>query len=224
MRKLGAFLLIVAVGVTAFAFAQEGKEKGKMEISPLLKPKSPEMTQTAPDVFKAKFVTSKGEFVVEVHREWAPIGADRFYNLVANGFYDGCRFFRVLDDFMAQFGINGDPMVSQLWRGERIKDDPVKQSNTRGFLSYAMAGPNSRTTQRFINYKDNSRLDGQGFAPFGKVIAGMEVVDSLYSEYGEGAPRGRGPDQSLVQGKGNAFLEEYYPKLDYIETATIITE
>jgi len=146
------------------------------------------LTATAPDVFQARFETSKGDFVIEVHRDWSPNGADRFYNLVANGFYDDVRFFRVIDGFMAQFGIHGDSAVAAVWREARIPDDEVLQSNTRGFISYAMGGPNTRTTQVFINFGDNSRLDEMGFPPFGQVVEGMEVVDEIYSGYGEGAP------------------------------------
>jgi peptidyl-prolyl cis-trans isomerase A (cyclophilin A) len=180
------------------------------------------LNEKAPAVYKAKFDTSKGTFVLEVHRDWAPNGADRFYNLVKNGFYDEVRFFRVLEGFMAQFGIQGDPNISRVWRDANISDDPVKQSNARGTISFATAGPNTRTTQVFINYGDNAGLDGQGFSPFGKVVSGMDVVDSLYSGYGEGAPRGDGPDQGRIQSQGNAYLEKQFPKLDYVETATIV--
>lgn len=193
------------------------------EKNPLMNPLAPEMNEAAPETFRAKFETTKGEIVIEVQRHWAPQGADRFYNLVKNGYYDGCRFFRVIDGFMAQFGIHGDPKVNTAWQNAKIRDDVVKQKNLRGFLSYAMAGPNTRTTQLFINYGDNSRLDGQGFSPFGKVISGMEVADSFYDDYGEGAPRGRGPAQNLVQSQGNAYLDKEYPNLDYIEKATIVT-
>jgi len=180
------------------------------------------LRETAPATFKARFETSKGAFVVDVTREWAPNGADRFYNLVKNGFYDGVRFFRVLDGFMAQFGINGDPKISAAWRDARIQDDPVRQSNKRGFITYAMAGPNTRTSQLFINYGDNSSLDRQNFSPFGQVSsAGMSVVDALYNGYGEGAPRGQGPDQGRVQSEGNAYLAKNFPRLDFVKKATI---
>jgi peptidyl-prolyl cis-trans isomerase A (cyclophilin A) len=175
----------------------------------------------APATYQAKFDTSKGPFVIEVHRDWAPQGADRFYNLVKNGFFDNARFFRVIEGFMVQFGINGDPKIAAVWRDADIKDDPVKHSNERGTITFATAGPNTRTTQVFINFADNAPLDGQGFSPFGKVVSGMEVVDSLYSGYGEGAPNGNGPDQGLVQSQGNAYLEQDFPKLDFIKTATI---
>jgi len=179
------------------------------------------LNEKAPAVYKAKFDTSKGVFVVEVHRDWAPNGADRFYNLVKNGFYNDARFFRVISGFMVQFGISGDPKISAVWREADIKDDPVKESNQPGYITFATAGPNTRTTQVFINFGDNAGLDGQGFSPFGKVVSGMEVVNALFSGYGEGAPGGDGPDQGLVQQRGNAYLEKSFPKLDFIRTATI---
>ncbi|HYK90173.1 MAG TPA: peptidylprolyl isomerase [Acidobacteriota bacterium] len=179
--------------------------------------------ETAPETYKAKFDTSKGAFVIQVTRSWAPGGADRFYNLVKNGYYNNCRFFRVVADFMVQFGINGDPKLNSIWRQARIPDDPVKQPNKRGYVTFATAGPNSRTTQVFINFNDrNTQLDSMGFAPFGKIVEGMKVVDSIYSGYGEGAPRGSGPDQGRVQMEGNAYLEKNFPKLDYIKSAVIV--
>jgi peptidyl-prolyl cis-trans isomerase A (cyclophilin A) len=179
------------------------------------------LNEKAPPVYKARFDTSKGAFVIEVHRDWAPSGADRFYNLVKNGFYDDTRFFRVVSGFMVQFGINGDPNIAAQWRGATIKDDPVKQSNKRGYITFATAGPNSRTSQVFINFADNSGLDGQGFSPFGQVISGMTVVDALFSGYGEGAPSGRGPDQGRIQREGNTYLKKDFPNLDYVKKATI---
>jgi peptidyl-prolyl cis-trans isomerase A (cyclophilin A) len=179
------------------------------------------LNEQAPPTYKAKFDTSKGAFEIEVHRDWAPVGADRFYNLVKNGFFDDARFFRVISGFMVQFGINGDPSVSAQWRQARIHDDPVKQSNTRGMITFATAGPNTRTTQVFVNFADNRMLDGQGFAPFGQVVSGMNVVDSLYNGYGEGAPRGMGPDQGRLQQEGNAYLTKEFGKMDYIKKATI---
>jgi len=178
--------------------------------------------EQAPPDYKVKFDTSKGPFVIEVHRDWAPVGADRFYNLVKNGFFNNARFFRVISGFMVQFGINADPAISAQWRTARINDDPVRQSNKRGLITYAMAGPNTRTTQVFINFADNARLDSQGFAPFGQVVSGMNVVDGLYSGYGEGAPAGGGPEQGRIQSEGNAYLMTAFPKLDYIKTATIV--
>jgi peptidyl-prolyl cis-trans isomerase A (cyclophilin A) len=180
------------------------------------------LTEKAPATYKVKFDTSKGSFVVEVHRDWAPNGADRFYNLVKNGFYNDARFFRVISGFMVQFGINGNPQISKVWRDANIKDDPVKASNKRGMITFATAGPDTRTTQVFINFGDNAGLDDQGFAPFGQVISGMDAVDALYAEYGEGAPQGHGPNQGVVQSMGNAYLAKAFPKLDYIKTATIV--
>jgi peptidyl-prolyl cis-trans isomerase A (cyclophilin A) len=179
------------------------------------------LTEKAPATYKVKFDTSKGSFVVEVHRDWAPNGADRFYNLVKNGFYIDARFFRVISGFMVQFGINGDPQISKVWRDANIKDDPVKASNKRGMITFATAGPDTRTTQVFINFGDNAGLDDQGFAPFGQVISGMDAVDALYAEYGEGAPQGHGPNQGVVQSMGNAYLEKAFAKLDYVKTTTI---
>jgi len=173
------------------------------------------LNETAPATYNARFDTSVGPFVVQVHREWAPRGADRFYNLVKNGFFDGTRFFRVLPNFMVQFGINGDPSVQSAWRGANITDDPVKQSNRRGYITFATAGPGTRTTQVFINFKQNAGLDGQGFAPFGEVTAGMEVVDKINAEYKEM------PDQGRIQTQGNGYLTRAFPRLDYIKKATI---
>jgi peptidyl-prolyl cis-trans isomerase A (cyclophilin A) len=180
-------------------------------------------TEKAPEVFKAKLATTQGDIVIEVHRAWAPHGADRFYNLVKLGFYDDCRFFRVIDGFMAQIGINGDPTVQTKWRDANIPDDPpAGQSNRRGMATFATGGPNTRTTQFFINFKDNSFLDNQGFPPFGQVVEGEAVLDRLYRGYGEGAPGGSGPDQGQIQTRGNAYLTEQYPKLDSIKTARIV--
>lgn len=189
----------------------------------LLDPKLPEWSEQAPAVFKAKFTTTKGDFTIEVHREWAPRGADRFYTLVKNGYYDGVRFFRVVAGFMAQFGIHGSPEVNAVWKDAAIQDDPVTQSNTRGMVTYAMRGPNTRTVQIFINYDDkNTRLDGMNFAPFGKVVEGMDVVDKLHSGYGEGAPRGKGPNQMRIQSEGNAYLDEEFKDLDSVKSAKIV--
>jgi len=183
------------------------------------------LKEMAPAMYKVDFDTSAGTFVVEVHRDWAPNGADRFYNLVKNGYFDSVRFFRVIPNFMVQFGISGDPALNSVWREARIPRDPVKQSNTRGYITYAMQGgaqgPDTRTTQVFINFGDNSQLDAQGFAPFGRVARGMDIVDKIYSGYGEGAPSGKGPDQGRLQAEGNAYLMKDFPKLDYIKKATI---
>ncbi|MFN3656257.1 MAG: peptidylprolyl isomerase [Pseudolabrys sp.] len=179
------------------------------------------LKEQAPATYKVKFDTSKGAFVVQVTRAWAPNGADRFYNLVKNGYYDDVRFFRAIANFMVQFGINGDPALNAKWRVARIPDDRVTQSNTRGMITFATSGPNARTTQVFINFKDNSPLDGMGFAPFGRVISGMDVVDKLYSGYGEGAPNGAGPDQNRLQAEGNPYLARGFPRLDYVKKAMI---
>ena len=180
------------------------------------------LTATAPETFKVRFDTTKGKFTVEVTRSLSPNGADRFYNLVRSGFFTDIAFFRVIPGFMCQFGIHGDPAVSAKWRDANITDDPVKGSNTRGTITFATAGPNTRTTQLFINFGDNVGLDGQGFSPFGKVTEGMDVVDKINSEYGEGAPQGNGPDQGRVQMEGNAYLKKDFPNLDYIKSATIV--
>ena len=179
------------------------------------------LNEKAPDTYKANFDTSKGAFTITVNRAWAPLGADRFYNLVKNGFYDDVRFYRVIDGFMAQVGIHGNPTIAKAWVNARIQDDPVKQSNRRGFVTFATGGPNTRTTQIFVNFRDNVSLDKQGFAPFGEVTSGMNVVDRLYSGYGEGAPAGKGPSQPRVQGEGNTYLNKDFPRLDFIKAATI---
>ena len=200
-----ALLLLFLIVSSAF---------GQANRAALMKPAG--LKERAPNVFKARFDTSAGVFVVEVHADWAPRGADRFYNLVKNGYYDGCRFFRVVPGFMVQFGINGDPAIQRNWTDATITDERVTQGNTRGFVTFAKSSePNSRTTQLFINFTDNSRLNRQGFAPFGKVTMGMEVVDKIYSGYGEK------PDQERIEKEGNTYLTKNFPKLDYIKKATI---
>lgn len=177
---------------------------------------------TSPDRYRVRFRTSCGAFTVEVHREWAPRGADRFYELATSGFFEQVRFFRVIEGFMAQFGISGSPAVSARWREAPIEDDPVVASNTRGRVSFASAGPNTRTTQLFINFGDNAALDAHGFAPVGEVVDGMEIVDRIHSGYGEGAPRGSGPSQPRIHNEGNAYLMSEFPDLDYIEGVEVI--
>ena len=180
-------------------------------------------TETAPDTYDVRFDTSIGEFVIKVTRAWAPNGADRFYNLVKNGFYDEARFFRAVPNFMVQFGLNANPTVSKIWQAARIPPDKVTQSNKKGFITFAMGGtPDTRTTQVFINFRNNSNLDGLGFAPFGEVASGIEVVDKIYTGYGEAAPKGSGPPQARVAGEGNAYLTKSFPKMDYIKKATIV--
>jgi peptidyl-prolyl cis-trans isomerase A (cyclophilin A) len=207
---------VVAAALLAFICATPAFSQSQTLASPAA------LNEPAPPTYNVRFDTSKGSFVVEVHRDWAPNGADRFYNLVKNGFFDNDRFFRVITGFMVQFGINGDPKLSAVWREAHIKDDPVTKSNARGAITFATAGPDTRTTQVFINYADNSRLDGQGFAPFGIVTGtGMAVVDKLYNGYGEGAPSGNGPAQDRIQREGNAYLTSQFANLDYIKKATI---
>jgi len=174
------------------------------------------LKETAPEVFRTKWETSKGDVIIEVTRSWAPKGADRFYNLVKNGFFDECRFFRVVPNFIVQVGMHPDPKVSRAWADARITDDPVTKTNRKGTITFATSGPNTRTTQLFINYKANAFLDGQGFAPFGAVVEGMDIVDGIYAGYGEG------PDQGMIRAQGNKYLNEKFPKLDYIKKATIL--
>lgn len=180
----------------------------------LLRPAS--LTAKAPAEFKVAFSTTCGNFIVQVHRDWAPLGADRFYNLVRNGFFANASFFRVVPNFVAQFGLSANPAVSKAWRDAKIQDDPVKQTNKRGTLVFAMAGPNTRTTQFFINFKDNTRLDSMGFAPFGEVVEGMENVDKIYPGYGE-APR-----QDLITEQGDAYLTKNFRELDKIKLAHVV--
>jgi peptidyl-prolyl cis-trans isomerase A (cyclophilin A) len=175
----------------------------------------------APESFKVKFTTTQGDFTVQVTRAWSPLGADRFYNLAKHHFFDGCAFFRVLKGFVAQFGLNPNPKVTQAWESATIQDEPVKQGNRRGFLTYAKGGPNTRSTQFFINLADNPRLDPMGFPAFGEVIEGMDVVDKFYAAYGEGAPDGKGPNQGLIMQKGKAYLDAGFPKLDKILSTAV---
>jgi peptidyl-prolyl cis-trans isomerase A (cyclophilin A) len=179
-------------------------------------------TLTAPATYKAKFTTTKGDFVIEVHRDWAPNGADRFFNLLKIGYYDDVAFYRAIEGFMVQLGINGSPEVNAKWRTATIPDDGPTQSNKKGFVTFAKGGPNSRTTQFFINYADNGRLDPMGFPPFGQVVEGMNVVESLYKGYGEGAPSGNGPMQMRIQAEGNTYLKNDFSKLDYVKTARVV--
>jgi peptidyl-prolyl cis-trans isomerase A (cyclophilin A) len=213
--RLRSLRLLPLVALCAAA-ACAGSSTGQQLLHPA------QLKDQAPPVFSVKFATTKGDFVVEVHRDWAPRGADRFYNLVKAGFFDKVKFFRNVSGFMVQFGISGEPAVSRAWKDAVIQDDPVKQSNTRGRVTFATAGPNTRTTQIFISFDDNGRLDASGFSPFGQVVAGMEVVDKLYAGYGEGAPKGLGPDQDRIEAAGNAYLEKEFPLLDAVKTATIV--
>lgn len=213
IRSLG--VTMIALAALAMPVAAQAPAAASSPAAKLRNPAT--LKETAPAMYKVKFDTSAGVFVVQAHRDWAPIGADRFYNLVKNGFYDEVRFFRVLDGFMAQFGMSGNPGIQAAWRTQQLKDDPVTQSNKRGYITFATAGPNTRTTQVFINFADNASLDAQGFAPFGQVVEGMTVVDKLYSGYG----RNNVPDQGRLTAEGNAYLLKSYPKLDYIKKATV---
>ena len=210
-RVVQALALAAAVMLPATALAQKPSLKNPASLN-----------EKAPATYKVRFDTSAGVFVVEVTRDWAPLGADRFYNLVKNGFYDDARFFRAISGFMVQFGIHADPAVSAAWRNARIGVDPVKESNKPMYITYAMGGtPDTRTTQVFINFGNNAQLDKMGFAPFGRVVEGQDVVNKIFTGYGEGAPRGKGPEQGRIQAEGNAYLNKEFPKLDYIKKATI---
>ncbi|TAL05064.1 MAG: peptidylprolyl isomerase [Verrucomicrobia bacterium] len=232
LKLLCAAGLLVNLAVFA---AEEPKKDAKPDAKPETKSEekkpaaaSPgfadpaKLTEKSPESFKAQFETTKGKFTIEVTRSLSPNGADRFYNLIRSGYFKDVAFFRVIPGFMCQFGIHGDPKVSAAWRAATISDDPVKASNARGAITFATAGPNTRTTQLFINFGDNAGLDGQGFSSFGKVTEGMDVVDKINGEYGEGAPRGRGPDQGRIQTEGNVYLKKDFPNLDYIKSASIL--
>ena len=223
MRTAALFMLAGAL-LVGCPKEEDAQSKSQGDESPA--PAQEEATKVtpegqAPDKYTVELDTTQGAIVIDVRREWAPHGADRFYELVQNGYYTDVAFFRVISGFMAQVGISGDPALNAEWREKRIPDDPVKASNARGIATFATSGPNSRTTQFFISFSDNSRLDGMGFAPFGK-IKDMAPVEALYDGYGEGAPRGRGPDQGQMQALGNTYLRESFPKLDYIKSARII--
>jgi homoserine O-acetyltransferase len=191
----------------------------------LLDHEHPVWSESAPAVFDVRFETSKGNFVLRAHRDWAPIGVDRLFNLVRTGFYDDSRFYRVRAGFIVQFGLPGDPRVTAVWYERAIPDDPVVESNTKGAVAYAMTGPDTRTTQLYINLDDNTQLDQQRFAPIGSVVVGMDVVEQLYAEYDEGAGGGmRGGNQGQIVSGGNAHLDAEFPNLDRLLRATIIDE
>jgi len=248
MKRIAAWLLLFALGIFApAASASQAPSAGEqssgssvpknssrarpattpapsMATDPaLLRPAT--LKARAPDVYDVEFTTTKGNFVVEVTRAWAPLGADRFYNLVKHGFFTNASFFRVVPGFVVQFGISADPKVSAAWDTATIKDDPVRGSNKAGFITFAMGGPNTRTTQVFINLRDNgSALDGMGFAPFGQVTSGMDVVQKLYSGYGD-LPEmgGRGPSEEAISKGGKAYLDKTFPLLDSIKTVTVVS-
>jgi peptidyl-prolyl cis-trans isomerase A (cyclophilin A) len=212
MRPL---LMAATTALLALAACSSSPEPPKQQAA------SPKNEPT-PEVFRVKLDTSKGPVILECHRDWAPKGVDHFYTLVKLGYYDGNRFFRAVHNFV-QFGISGDPKTNQLWSTAFISDDPVKESNVRGAISYAKDGPNRRSTQLFINLRDNKPLDKQGFAPIGKVVDGMDVVDTFYSSYGEMPSRGgQGPDPSKIEVEGNDYLANHFPRLDYISKATLV--
>jgi cyclophilin family peptidyl-prolyl cis-trans isomerase len=190
----------------------------------LLTPATPELNHRAPELFHVRLNTSKGTILLELHRDWSPHGVDRFYNLVRAGFYDQARFFRVIKERWAQFGINGEPQVDRLWRTQTIPDDPRRESNVRGTIAYAFAVPNGRTTQVFINLRDNSAThDAEPFVPFGRVIEGMDVADALNAEYGESAGGGiRGGKQAPLFEQGNQYLKANFPRLDYVRQAVVV--
>ncbi|MDH3270035.1 MAG: peptidylprolyl isomerase [Gemmatimonadota bacterium] len=199
--------------------ASDADETPTVQRSPLLRPDN--YSETAPDEYRVTLETSAGTVVIQVHRDWAPLGADRFYNLAKGGFYDDSRIYRVVDGFMAQFGLNADPYVNQVWKKEFLVDDPVVETNARGRVAFAKGGRHTRTTELFISYKDNSALDEEGFAPLGEVVEGMDVVDSFYAEYGDGPPRGDGPYQAMAQARGNEYLDADYPELTRILSVTV---
>ncbi len=223
MKKLKFICALSLFAAVLAGQAQDANKEAKPAVATPGYADPAKLTLTAPETFKAQFNTTKGKFIIEVTRSLSPNGADRFYNLVRSGYFTDIAFFRVIPGFMCQFGIHGDPAVSAKWREANIPDDAVKGSNARGTITFATAGPGTRTTQLFINFGDNTSLDGQGFSPFGKVIEGMDVVDKINSEYGEGAPSGRGPAQGQVQFEGNAYLKKEFPNLDYIKSASIVT-
>lgn len=219
MRLARPRLLVALVAAAACGGSSDAGEANGAQRSPLLRPD--DYTETAPAEYRVTLHTSEGDVVVQVHRDWAPLGADRFFNLASGGFYDDTRVYRVVDGFMAQFGLNGDPYVNQAWKSEFIVDDPVVDSNTRGRVAFAKAGLHTRTTEIFISTKDNSSLDAQGFSPIGEVVEGMDVVDAFYSEYGDGPPRGDGPYQAMVSARGNEYLDAEFPSLTRIDSVTV---
>ena len=186
------------------------------------KPAEVKKKELAPEVFQAKMETSKGDIVMEIHRDWAPRGADRFYDLIQEKFYNETKFHRVLKGFVAQFGVNKDPKIQALWRQLKINDDPVKEKNVRGTVTFAARGPATRTTQLFINLKDNIDLDKDGFAPIGKVIGGMDVADKLSFLYGDHPPNGSGPDPKRMELEANGYMDRAFPRMDFIKTITIV--
>jgi peptidyl-prolyl cis-trans isomerase A (cyclophilin A) len=213
-----AILIVLACAALAGCGGGGSSRSSSGPPAALLRPAT--LKTKSPQLFTVVFKTTKGEFVVDVHRTWAPLAAQRFYNLVKAHFFDGVEFFRVVPKFVVQFGISPYPQVSKAWQNATIPDDPVTVHNTRGAVTFASAGPNSRTTQIFINLGDNSNLDNTGFAPFGAVVSGIDVVDKLYSGYAD-SPTSK---QTEMEAQGNAYLQKNYPKLDSIKTARVTQE
>ena len=222
-RVVRRLRLVVAAACVGAAALGAGSLAGCVKRSPI--PRAGERAPAAPDSFRVAFETSRGRFDVVAHRAWAPFGVDRFYDLVRRRYYDDARFFRVVAGFVAQFGLSGDPRVTEAWRSRAIPDEPVRQTNRRGRVAFARGGPNTRAAQLYINLRDNARLDtlnGFGFPPIGEVVSGMEVVDSLHAGYGEAAPRGRGPSQDSIRAQGNDYLRRAFPQLDFIRRARVV--
>ena len=218
MRRLSGIALggMLAAALIGCSPSGPGSREAKKE-----EPKAAAKNEPTPELFQVKLDTSKGIVTVEIHRAWAPRGVDHFYTLVKTGFYDGDRFFRVVRNSIVQFGINGDPSLNRLWSTTNLPDDPVKEKNVKGTLTYATTGANGRATQLFFNLRDNRQLDKQGFAPIGRVTGGMDVVESVYSSYGDWPPRGQGPDPAQMEAQGNEYLTNHFPRLDFIKRATI---
>lgn len=232
-RLIPIFSVLAVMGLVSGSVWAQDQAPAAKAATPAVKPKAAAAAHSssdpallhpstlkaqAPAEYDVNFVTTKGDFVIHVTRAWAPNGADRFYNLVKHHFYDGASFFRFVDGFVVQFGLTGNPAVNKAWTNANIKDDPVKQSNKAGYITFAMAGKDTRTTQIFINLGDNSRLDTMGFSVFGQVTSGMDVVKSLYSGYAD-APT---EHQEEITNQGKAYLDRNFPKLDSIKTATIV--
>ena len=225
LRRSARSLLLAATALAAVvAGCRSAPKAAPPRRDPLLEPDPVVERAASPDTFVVRFETTEGPFSVQFVRSWAPRGADRVYYLVQSGFYDSTRFFRVLPKFVAQWGAHGNPAVNRVWESRTVPDDPVKLSNGRGTVTFATAGPNTRTTQLFVNLANNARLDKLGFAPVGRVIEGMIRVDSLYSGYGEGPPRGKGPNQDRLAEQGNIYLQRDFARLDYIQTARVVRE
>jgi peptidyl-prolyl cis-trans isomerase A (cyclophilin A) len=222
-----ATLIALSAATSAISWGvSEAAEPSRSDVaSVLLSPSAPEMKQAGPDLFRVRLATSKGDIVLEIHRDWSPNGADRFFNLVRAGYYDDTRFFRVIRGKWVQFGINGDPNISKVWRERTIPDEPRRESNVRGTIAFAFAVPNGRTTQAFINLRDNSAThDGEPFVPFGRVVEGMDVADALYADYGESSGSGiRAGKQSPLFDEGNRYLDRNFPRLDSIRSAVILS-